>query len=157
MRPYYPKRAQHKLTDPLAMAMYTIGILPFMPRFRCTVRVKKNATISKNVPLFDKNTCRTFMVCLWICAISAGIRNCGTFCQMRRDFCQTRRNSANALHFHGKRLYKMAHMARPSKCGAHSGRNTAHMAAHFQVPLRRIFCFFFTCIISQVWYICICG
>ena len=48
-----------------------------------TVCVKKNATICKICgPLFDKNTHRTYMVCLWICAGSARIRNCGAFCSL---------------------------------------------------------------------------
>ena len=51
------------------------------------------------VPLFDKKTCLTFTVC----ARSTRIRNCGTFCQAHRYFCQTRCNSANAPYFHGKR------------------------------------------------------
>ena len=32
---------------------------------------------------------------------------------------------------------------RPSKCGTHGGRKAAHMAPHFQVPLRRVCCILF--------------
>ena len=57
--------------------------------------LKKNATICKIcVAQSDKTMCHTFMVCLWICAGSAG--------QTHLDLCQMHRNSANALHFHDK-------------------------------------------------------
>ena len=34
------------------------------------------------------------------------------------------------------------HRMRLSKCGAHGGRKAAHMAPHFQVPLRHVCCIF---------------
>ena len=55
----------------------------------------KNETICKIcAPIFDKNTCHTFMVAsgfVW----EAPNTELRLFCQARRDFCQTRRNSAN--------------------------------------------------------------
>ena len=55
-----------------------------------TVRVKKNATICKIcVPLFDKKLRLTFMLCLWICTRSDGIRiaaifaKCATFSRQK--------------------------------------------------------------------------
>ena len=96
-----------------------------------------------------------------MCAGSAGIRNCGAFCRTCIDFCQTRRNSASVLHFHGKKrrnppaLYKMAHSNMaikvqrlcqlsatflPSKYGAFGGRKPARMLPCFQVPLRHVCC-----------------
>ena len=33
--------------------------------------------------------------------------------------------------------------ARPSKCGAHGGRNAVHMLPCFQVPLRHVYCILF--------------
>ena len=88
------------------------------------VYVKKNATICQIcAPEFDKTTCCTFMVCLLICAGSAGYGIAAVL--------------PNASHFHGKKcrypriaaLYKT--VAWPSKCGAHGGRKVAHMAACF--------------------------
>ena len=81
---------------------------------RDTVYAKNNATICEIcAPLFEKKLRHTFMVC----AGSAWIRNCGTFCRTCRDFRQTRRNLVKVPHFHGKRrrntriaaLYKTAH------------------------------------------------
>ena len=85
------------------------------------IYVKKNATICKICALrFDKKSRHTFMVC----AGSAWIQNCGTF-------CQTRRNLANAHHFHGKKLGLQRFAAQPLKCGAFGGRKAAHMPPRF--------------------------
>ena len=48
-------------------------------------------------PLFNKNMCRTFMVCLWVCAGSAGYKIAALFAKRAAIF-------ANASHFHGKKL-----------------------------------------------------
>ena len=62
----------------------------FTVTFVHTVRVKKNATICQIcVPLFDKKLRLTFMLCLLICAGSAGIRiaaifaKCATFSRQK--------------------------------------------------------------------------
>ena len=61
------------------------------------VCVKKNATICKICALlFDKKSCHTFMVCLWIFAGSAGIQIVALFAK------------GAALSRH-KVLYKTAH------------------------------------------------
>ena len=99
---------------------------------------------------FDKKSRRTFMVC----AGSTGIQNCGAFCRTRSDFCQTRHNSVNAPHFHGKRCHNPRDAAilglqrltrrhtavQPSKCGTFGGRKAAHMPQCFQVPRRHVCC-----------------
>ena len=82
----------------------------------------------------------TFMICLWICAGSAGI-------QIAALFAKTRCNSANASHFHGKRRCSAV---QPSKCSAHGGRKAAHMALCFQVPLRHICCILFDALLSPL-------
>ena len=107
------------------------------------IYVKKNATICKIcAPLFDKKSHRTFMICVG----SAGIRNCGTFCQMRHKFFQMCRNSANVPHFHGKRrpcFTRWRTAIQPSKCGAFGGRKAAHMPPCFQVLPRHVCCILF--------------
>ena len=116
------------------------------------VYVKKKATICKIcASLLDKKLHCTFMVC----GGSARIRNCGVFCRMRHDFCQTRRNLANAPHFRGKRcrnpakaedcgaLQDGALRHGHQKCDAFDRRKAAHMPPCFQVPRRHVCCIIF--------------
>ena len=86
-----------------------------------------------------------------VCAGSTGIRNCGAF-------CQTRRNLVNALYVHGERCCNPAKIAaiqglrrftrrhtvvRPSKCGTFGGRKATYMPPCFQVPLWHVCCILF--------------
>ena len=89
----------------------------------CTVCLKKIATICIIcAPLFDKKTCHTLMVCLCICAGSAGYGIAALFAKhaaVQGLRCFTRRRTA----------------VRPSKCGDHGARKVSHITQCFQVPL----------------------
>ena len=63
----------------------------------CTVHIKKNATTCKtSAPLFDKKSCRTFMVCTG----STGYGIAALFAKHAAIFAKC---MANVPHFHGKR------------------------------------------------------
>ena len=119
-----------------------------------TVYVKKYATICKIcAPLFDKNVCRTFMVCLWTCAESARYGFAALFAkrgairQTHRIF--TAKSTVIELRrfarrrFTRRRFTRQHTTARPSKCGAHGGRKAVHMVAHFHVLSRHVCCILF--------------
>ena len=94
----------------------------------------------KCVPPFDKKSHHTFMVCLWICAGSVGIRIVTLF--VERGMCHI--FTAKGAAILGFRYFTRWHTAaRPSKCGAFGGRKAAHMPPCFQLPLQFDFCIIF--------------
>ena len=78
------------------------------------------------VPQSDKTTCRTFMVCLCICAGSVGIWCCGTF-------CQTRHNSVNVLCFRGKVSQSLDYGSLQDGALCRRHQSAAHCAADIKV------------------------
>ena len=67
---------------------YTSKRMQQFVKFVCHVLIKSRATL--------------YGLPLDLCG-KRRIRNCGTFCQTRRNFCQTRRNLVNTPHFRGKK------------------------------------------------------
>ena len=122
----------------------------FTVTFVHTVHVKRMQQFVKIcVPLFDKKLRLTFMLCLWICARSAGtwiaaiFAKCATFsrqkapCTILELWCFTRRCTA----------------ARPSKCGVFGGRKW-HTCHHvFKCHCGTFVAFLLTCTICMQ-YMC---
>ena len=91
------------------------------------------------VPQSDKTMLHTFMVCLWICVGSAGYGIAALFAKHAAIRRTRRIFTAKSATIEGLRRFTRRRTAtRPSKCGAHGGRKSVHMAPRFQVPSQRV-------------------